>query len=77
MLGWRWGRFERVPVREVWRDEAAQPHAFRLEDNVDVSNDRSSHFNLSSVEREQVAGAFSVDPSPKTRRPDSRNPKTS
>jgi hypothetical protein len=53
------GKIERVPLREVWRHEAHNLTVW-LEDNVDVLNDILD-FNLSSVEREQAAGAFSVD----------------
>ena len=53
------GTLERVPFREVWPHEA---HDFTkwLEDNIDVLND-IINLSLSSVEREQSAGDFSVD----------------
>ena len=53
------GRLERVPLREVWRHEA---HDFTiwLQQNIDVLNEVTD-LNLASVEREQAAGAFSID----------------
>jgi len=53
------GTLERVPLREVWPHEA---HDFTkwLEDNIDVLNN-VINLSLSSVEREQSAGDFSVD----------------
>ena len=53
------GKIRRVPLREVWKHEA---HDFTtwLQDNLDVVNDILDIF-LSGAEREQAAGAFSVD----------------
>ena len=53
------GKIERVPLREVWKNEATDFTTW-LEENVDVLND-SLDLNLSNVEREKSAGAFSVD----------------
>ncbi|MFO0666766.1 MAG: DUF4268 domain-containing protein [Polyangiaceae bacterium] len=53
------GRIERVPLREVWKHEA---HDFTkwLKDNPDVLSDLLD-LSLINIEREQPAGAFSVD----------------
>ncbi len=53
------GRLQRVPLREVWRHEAADFSAW-MENNLDVLNEVLD-FNLISAEREKAAGAFSVD----------------
>jgi len=53
------GKIERVPLRDVWKHEALDFTTW-LEENVDVLNDVID-LNLISVEREQRAGAFSVD----------------
>ncbi len=53
------GRLERVPLKEVWKHEALEFTKW-LEENIDVLNDVLD-INLSNVEREQSAGAFSVD----------------
>lgn len=52
-------KIQRVPLREVWKHEA---HDFTtwLEENLDVVND-AVDLSLSSAEREQAAGSFSVD----------------
>src|SRR3954447_8494271 len=55
----RIGKIERVPLREVWRHEAHNLTTW-LEENIDVLND-ALDLNLTNVEREQAAGAFSVD----------------
>lgn len=55
----RIGKIERVPLREVWRHEAHNLTTW-LEENIDVLND-ALDFSLTNVEREQSAGAFSVD----------------
>lgn len=55
----RIGKLERVPLREVWKHEASEFTKW-LEENIDVLNDVLD-INLSSVEREQSAGSFSVD----------------
>jgi hypothetical protein len=53
------GRIERIPLREVWEDEARNFTPW-LKENIDVLNDVHD-LTLSSVEREQSAGDFSVD----------------
>lgn len=53
------GKLERVPLKEVWKHEALEFTKW-LEENIDVLNDVLD-INLSSVEREQSAGSFSVD----------------
>lgn len=53
------GKIERVPLREVWKHEAHNLTTW-LEENVDVLNDVLG-LSLVSAEREQAAGAFSVD----------------
>jgi hypothetical protein len=53
------GKLERVPLREVWEHEAADFTRW-LEENIDVLGE-ALDLNLSSAEREQSAGAFSVD----------------
>jgi len=51
-------KLERVPLKEVWKHETE--FTKWLEENIEVLND-SLDINLSSAEREQSAGAFSVD----------------
>lgn len=53
------GKIDRLNLREVWAHEA---HDFTtwLEKNIDVISDATG-LNLTSVEREQPAGSFSVD----------------
>jgi Domain of unknown function (DUF4268) len=53
------GKIERVPLRQVWPHEAHDLTTW-LEANVDVLNDVLG-LSLTNVEREQAAGAFSVD----------------
>lgn len=53
------GKIERVPLREVWKHEALDLTRW-LERNIDVLND-ALDLELTNVEREQSAGAFSVD----------------
>jgi hypothetical protein len=53
------GRIRRVPLREVWRHEALGFTTW-LRENVDVLNEVLG-LSLQSAEREQSAGAFSVD----------------
>jgi RecB family endonuclease NucS len=53
------GKLRRVPLREVWRHEALDFTRW-LEENIDVVNDVTGLY-LTSVEREQAAGTFSVD----------------
>jgi len=52
-------RLKRVPLREVWKHEALDFTRW-LEQNVDVLNEVLD-ISLSSAEREQAAGTFSVD----------------
>jgi RecB family endonuclease NucS len=53
------GRLRRVPLREVWPHEALDFTVW-LQDNLEVLNE---HLDtpLANAEREQAAGAFSVD----------------
>jgi len=53
------GRIERVPLRTAWRHEAYDFTTW-LADNIDVLNEVID-VPLVSAEREQAAGAFSVD----------------
>jgi len=53
------GKLERVALREVWRHEAYDFTRW-LQDNIDVLNDALG-LTLVNVEREQAAGAFSID----------------
>ncbi len=53
------GKIERVKLREVWKHEALDFTRW-LEENIDVLND-VLNISLSETEREQKAGAFSVD----------------
>ena len=53
------GRIQRVRLRQVWSHEALDFTTW-LEENIDVLADATG-LQLSSVEREQSAGAFSVD----------------
>lgn len=53
------GKLERVPLREVWRHEAYDFTQW-LEQNIDVLN-AALDLNLVNVDREQAAGAFSID----------------
>jgi hypothetical protein len=53
------GKIERMPLREVWKHEALNFTTW-LQDNIDVLNE-ALDIELASVEREQSAGAFSVD----------------
>ena len=53
------GKLERIPLKEVWKHEALEFTKW-LEENIDVLNDVLD-INLSSAEREQSAGSFSVD----------------
>jgi hypothetical protein len=52
-------KLHRVPLREVWKDEA---HEFTpwLEGNIDVLSDVLD-FQIANAEREKTAGSFSVD----------------
>jgi len=53
------GRLERVPLREVWKHEALDFTRW-LQENIDVLNE-ALDLSLTSAEREQSAGGFSVD----------------
>jgi hypothetical protein len=53
------GKLERIPLREVWKHEAMDFTRW-LEENIDVLSE-GLDLNLSSAEREQNAGDFSVD----------------
>jgi len=53
------GKIERLPLREVWKHEA-QGFTRWLEENPDVLSDVID-LTLSTAEREQTAGDFSVD----------------
>ena len=52
------GKIQRVKLREVWKHEALDFTSW-LEDNIDVLNE-ALDLTLSSAEREQAAGDFSV-----------------
>jgi hypothetical protein len=53
------GRLERVSLREVW-DHEAYDFTRWLEGNIDVLNE-ALNLTLVNVDREQAAGAFSID----------------
>lgn len=53
------GKIERVPLREVWKNEALD-FTIWLEENIDILNENLD-INLSNAEREKAAGKFSVD----------------
>ena len=53
------GRLERVALREVWRHEAYDFTRW-LQENIDVLN-ATVGLDLVNVNREQAAGAFSID----------------
>ena len=53
------GKIRRVELREVWRHEAKDFTTW-LQDNIEILNDILD-VTLSSAEREQSAGAFSID----------------
>lgn len=53
------GRLVRVPLREVWKHEAADFTTW-LEENIDVLNE-AIDLSLTHAKREQEAGIFSVD----------------
>ncbi|MCK4788365.1 MAG: DUF4268 domain-containing protein [Desulfobacteraceae bacterium] len=53
------GKIERLPLREVWKNEALDFTTW-LEENIDILNENLD-LNLSTAEREKSAGAFSVD----------------
>jgi RecB family endonuclease NucS len=53
------GKIARVPLREVWKHEAANFTTW-LRDNIDVLNDQLD-IALANPEIEQAAGAFAVD----------------
>jgi len=53
------GKITRVPLRHVWKHEALDFTTW-LQDNIDIVGD-AIDLELSGAEREQAAGAFSVD----------------
>jgi hypothetical protein len=53
------GKLDRVPLREVWEHEAYDFTQW-LQDNIEVLNDALG-LSLVNVDREQAAGAFSID----------------
>jgi Domain of unknown function (DUF4268) len=53
------GKLERVTLREVWKREAYDFTQW-LQENIDILN-TALDLNLVNVDREQTAGAFSVD----------------
>ena len=53
------GKIKRLKLRDVWKHEALDFTTW-LEDNIDVLND-ALDLRLVNVDREQSAGAFSVD----------------
>jgi len=53
------GKLERIPLREIWKDEARDFTPW-LEENIEVLNE-ALDLSLSPVERERSAGTFSVD----------------
>ena len=53
------GKLQRVHLREVWRHEAYDFTQW-LQENIDILNE-SLDLELVSAEREQAAGAFSID----------------
>ena len=53
------GKIQRVKLREVWKHEALDFTTW-LEENIDVLN-TALDLSLVSVDREQIAGDFSVD----------------
>ena len=53
------GKIQRVPLREVWLNEARALTPW-LQENLDVINN-VTNLSLISAEREQAAGSFSVD----------------
>jgi hypothetical protein len=53
------GKLERVALREVWRHEA-QDFTQWLQENIEVLNN-ALEIDLVNAEREQAAGAFSID----------------
>lgn len=53
------GRLQRVPLRELWKNEALDFTAW-LAENIDVLSD-ALDIELSVLEREKDAGAFAVD----------------
>lgn len=53
------GKLQRVPLREVWKNEATDFTRW-LQDNIDALNN-VLEITLVNPEREQAAGTFSVD----------------
>lgn len=52
-------KLQRVPLREVWKHEAYDFTQW-LQENLDILND-TLDLDLTSAEREQAAGSFSID----------------
>ena len=52
-------KLERVPLREVWKHEAYDFTQW-LQENLDILNE-TLDLELTSAEREQAAGSFSID----------------
>ena len=52
-------KLQRVPLREVWKHEAYDFTQW-LQENLDILND-TLDLELTSAEREQAAGSFSID----------------
>ena len=52
-------KLQRVPLREVWKHEAYDFTQW-LQENLDILND-ALDLELTSAEREQAAGSFSID----------------
>ena len=52
-------KLQRVPLREVWKHEAYDFTQW-LQENLDILND-ALDLELTSAEREQSAGSFSID----------------
>ena len=52
-------KLQRVPLREVWKHEAYDFSEW-LQENLDILND-ALDLELTSAEREQAAGSFSID----------------
>lgn len=53
------GKLKRVPLRKVWEHEAKDFTSW-MQDNIDILNDILD-LSLTSAEKEQSAGSFSVD----------------
>ena len=53
------GKLERVPLRNVWKHEAYEFTKW-LQENIEVLSGVLD-LNLTNIDREQAAGAFSID----------------